>query len=124
MSRWVLSVVLRMKRMLPEVICSAGALVVVTPADIGLYQFRGRFRQFQNAELSSNIGSRKTGACMKRRDFMMGLGAAASSYLPYAVHAEQPGGVYRLSVFSAAQKSAPHIAAFFDELQKLGFVDG
>lgn len=61
---------------------------------------------------------------MKRRDFMVGLGAAAGSFLPYAIHAEQPSRVYRLGVLSASQRSAPHIAAFFDELQKLGFVDG
>lgn len=61
---------------------------------------------------------------MKRRDFMVGLGAAAGSFLPYAIQAEQPGRVYRLGVLSASQKSAPHIAAFFDELRRLGFVDG
>lgn len=61
---------------------------------------------------------------MKRRDFMLGLGAAACSFLPYSIQAEQPGRVYRLGVLSASPRSAPHIAAFFDELQRLDFVDG
>lgn len=61
---------------------------------------------------------------MRRRDFMVGLGAAAGSFLPYAIQAEQSSRVYRLGVLSAAQRPAPHIAAIFDELQRSGFVEG
>jgi putative ABC transport system substrate-binding protein len=62
---------------------------------------------------------------MKRRDFVVGLGAAAgNSLLPHAVHAEQTGRIYRLGFLSGGQRSAPHIIAFFDELQTSGFVDG
>jgi hypothetical protein len=62
---------------------------------------------------------------MKRRDFVLGLGAAAAcSSLPHAIHAEQTGRIYRLGLLVGGQRSAPHIAAFFDELQTLGFVNG
>jgi hypothetical protein len=62
---------------------------------------------------------------MKRRDFVVGLGAAAAgSFLPRAIHAEQTGRTYRLAVLVGGQRSASHIAAFFDELQTSGFVDG
>jgi putative tryptophan/tyrosine transport system substrate-binding protein len=62
---------------------------------------------------------------MKRRDFVVGLGAvAAGSPLPHAIHAEQTGRVYRLGVLVASQRSASLVAAFLDELQRFGFVDG
>jgi hypothetical protein len=62
---------------------------------------------------------------MKRRDFVIGLGAAAAgSVLSNAVHAEQTSRMYRLGVLVGGQRPSSHIAAFFDELQMLGFVDG
>jgi ABC-type uncharacterized transport system substrate-binding protein len=96
-------------------------------AVIAHVQFRGEvnLRLFRNGELKNNVGSEKIGASMKRRDFVLGLGgAAAASSLPHAVHAEQTARIYRLGVLVAGQKSASHVAAFLDELQTSGFIDG
>jgi putative ABC transport system substrate-binding protein len=61
---------------------------------------------------------------MKRRDFVVCLGAAAGSFLSNTIRAEQTSRMYRLGVLVGGQKPSSHIVAFFDELQMLGFVDG
>jgi putative ABC transport system substrate-binding protein len=60
---------------------------------------------------------------MKRRDFMVGLGAAAA-LAPNIVQAQEPGRTYRLGTLFGSQRSAAYVAAFFDELRVLGFVEG
>ena len=67
----------------------------------------------------------KRGAGMKRRGFIVGLGAAAAgAVVPSATRAQEAGRVYRVAALFASQKSTPHIATFFDELRVLGFVEG
>jgi ABC-type uncharacterized transport system substrate-binding protein len=62
---------------------------------------------------------------MKRRDFMVGLGAAAAGNLaPSIIRAQEQGRIYRLAAVFGSPKAAPFIAAFFDELRALGFMDG
>lgn len=38
--------------------------------------------------------------------------------------AQEPGRIYRLGVMTGSGRAAPRIAAFFDELKGLGFVEG
>jgi putative tryptophan/tyrosine transport system substrate-binding protein len=57
---------------------------------------------------------------MRRRDFILG---AALAWSP-AVRAQEPGRTYRLGIITGAARSAPRMAAFFDELKTLGFVEG
>ena len=59
---------------------------------------------------------------MRRRDFIV-LGGAALAW-PLAARAQEPGRIYRLGVMTGAARAAPRIAAFFDELKVLGFVEG
>jgi len=62
---------------------------------------------------------------MKRREFVVGLGAAAvGSLAPRSVHAQEAGRTYRLAAVFGSPKAAPFIVAFFDELRALGFMDG
>jgi putative ABC transport system substrate-binding protein len=59
---------------------------------------------------------------MRRREFLSVLGGAAA--WPLALRAQEAGRIYRLGVIIPSPKTAPRIAAFFDELQVLGFVEG
>jgi putative ABC transport system substrate-binding protein len=59
---------------------------------------------------------------MRRRAFIVLLGGAA--VWPLAARAQQPGRVYRLGMLTGAARTSPRIAAFFDELKALGFVEG
>ena len=59
---------------------------------------------------------------MKRREFIMLLGGAAAAW-PLAARAQDAGRMRRLGVFSANPREAPHLAAFFDELTRLGFAE-
>ncbi|WP_426615370.1 ABC transporter substrate-binding protein [Bradyrhizobium sp. McL0616] len=59
---------------------------------------------------------------MKRREFIAGLGAAAT--LPRASHAQQPAGrVYRTGYLSLAsrEQTLHYVAAFEDGLRRLGY---
>jgi hypothetical protein len=60
---------------------------------------------------------------MQRREFMMFVGGAAA-VLPHATHAQQAARIYRLGVMNASKIGVSRIAAFFDELRLLGFVEG
>jgi putative tryptophan/tyrosine transport system substrate-binding protein len=58
---------------------------------------------------------------MQRREFLGVLGGAAVTW-PHAIHAQEPGRVYRLGILIPATRAS--IAAFFDELRINGFVEG
>jgi putative tryptophan/tyrosine transport system substrate-binding protein len=59
---------------------------------------------------------------VNRRAFITLLGGAAA--WPVATHAQEPGRIYRLGVVHASPRDAPHHVAFFDELRRLGFIEG
>jgi putative ABC transport system substrate-binding protein len=58
---------------------------------------------------------------MRRREFIAGLGAAA---WPLAAGAQQPGRTYRIGGLSIQPRSARHWVALFEELRRVGFVEG
>ena len=60
---------------------------------------------------------------MKRRAFITLLGGAAAG-CPLAATAQEPGRTYRLGGLTPSPRDGPHYAALFDELQRLGFVEG
>ena len=64
---------------------------------------------------------------MKRRDFIAGLGGAAATW-PLVARAQQPGGVRPIGVQIGQAESdlqgRAFVAAFRDELRKLGWIDG
>ena len=60
---------------------------------------------------------------MKRREFITLLGGAAAA-LPLAARAQEPGRTYRLGSLHLSQRDAPHHVAFFQELRRLGFIEG
>ena len=60
---------------------------------------------------------------MKRREFI-GLLCGAAAAWSRAARAQEPGRIYRLGGVHASPRDAPHHVAFFDELRRLGFIDG
>jgi putative ABC transport system substrate-binding protein len=61
-------------------------------------------------------------AKMKRRDFITLLGGATA--WPLAARAQEAGRIYGLGVLTLTPASAPWWVAFFDELQRAGFIEG
>ena len=59
---------------------------------------------------------------MKRRKFISLLGSAAA--WPLAARAQAPAHVYRLGVMVGQARDSAMVAAFFDELRVLGFIEG
>ena len=59
---------------------------------------------------------------MKRRAFIKLIGGAAA--WPLAARAQQPAHVYRLGVMVGQARDSAMVAAFFDELRVLGFIEG
>jgi putative ABC transport system substrate-binding protein len=59
---------------------------------------------------------------MRRRKFITVLGGAAA--WPLAARAQQAGRTYRLGCLLPLTRDAPTNAAFFDELQRRGFIEG
>ena len=59
---------------------------------------------------------------MRRREFITLLSGAAA--WPVAARAQQPGRIYRLGILTGLKRDSPVIIAFFEELGRLGFVEG
>ena len=60
---------------------------------------------------------------MRRREFITLLGGAAAAW-PLAAHAQQAGRTYRLGVLHNQGPQSPQLTSFYDELRRLGFVEG
>jgi len=58
---------------------------------------------------------------MRRREFITLLSSAAAAW-PLSTLAQ--GRTFRLGSLHQSPRDAPHHVAFFDELQRLGFVEG
>ena len=59
---------------------------------------------------------------LKRREFITLLGAAAA--WPLVARAQELGRIYRLGCLLASPRDAPHYLALFNELGRLGFIEG
>jgi putative tryptophan/tyrosine transport system substrate-binding protein len=62
-------------------------------------------------------------ACIRRRAFITLLGGAAVGW-PLAASGQEFGRIYRVGALIVSPRDAPHHVAFFDELRRLGFIDG
>jgi putative ABC transport system substrate-binding protein len=58
-----------------------------------------------------------------RRAFITLLGGAAAAW-PLAARGQEAGRIYRVGGLHASPRDAAHHIAFFDELRRLGFIDG
>jgi putative ABC transport system substrate-binding protein len=59
---------------------------------------------------------------VKRRQFITLLGGAVTS--PLAARAQQTGRIYRLGILHNQGPQAPQFPPFYDELRRLGFIEG
>jgi putative ABC transport system substrate-binding protein len=59
---------------------------------------------------------------MRRREFIALMGASAT--LPFAAMAQEPGRSYRIGGLSSGPLNSPVHVAMFDELRRLGFIEG
>jgi putative tryptophan/tyrosine transport system substrate-binding protein len=60
---------------------------------------------------------------VKRRDFITLVGGAAVVW-PLAARAQEAGRTYRIGCLSVSPRNAPLALAMFDELRRLGFIEG
>jgi ABC-type uncharacterized transport system substrate-binding protein len=61
---------------------------------------------------------------MRRREFVNLLGGAVVVVAPLAAWAQEFKRTYRIGVITRSPRMAKNYVAFFDELQRLGFVEG
>ncbi len=60
---------------------------------------------------------------MRRRDFItLSVGAAVS--WPLVALAQEAGRTYRIGFLTVSPRNAPYIVAMFDELRRLGLIEG
>jgi putative tryptophan/tyrosine transport system substrate-binding protein len=59
---------------------------------------------------------------VNRREFITLLGGAAA--WPALARGQEAGRIYRLGCLFASPRDAPHYVALFDELRRLGFIEG
>jgi putative tryptophan/tyrosine transport system substrate-binding protein len=59
---------------------------------------------------------------MRRRDFILGGGATIG--WPLAAQAQEAGRTYRLGGLSVGPREAPYFVAMFENLRRLGFIEG
>jgi putative tryptophan/tyrosine transport system substrate-binding protein len=60
---------------------------------------------------------------VRRRDFIRLVGGAAVAR-PLAALAQEPGRTYRLGGLSAGPRDAPYFVAMFENLRRVGFIEG
>jgi len=61
---------------------------------------------------------------MRRREFITLLGGTATLLGILAASAQEAGRTYRIGVLALQPRSAPHYVAVFDELRRVGFIEG
>ena len=59
---------------------------------------------------------------MKRRELIALMGASVA--WPFAALAQEPGRTYRIGCLTSSARNSPPNAAMFDELRRLGFIEG
>jgi putative ABC transport system substrate-binding protein len=59
---------------------------------------------------------------MRRREFIAHMGASVA--WPFAAMAQEPGRTYRLGFMELVPRDSPVNVHFFDELRRLGFIEG
>jgi len=60
---------------------------------------------------------------MRRREFFTLLGSAAVAW-PLPASAQEAGRTYRIGTLSQSSRHAPQHVAFFEELRRVGFIEG
>jgi ABC-type uncharacterized transport system substrate-binding protein len=60
---------------------------------------------------------------MRRREFITLIGGAVA-LVPLTGRTQEVGRSYRIGGLSPSPRDAPHYVAFFDELRRLGFIEG
>ena len=60
---------------------------------------------------------------MRRRELLAMMGGSLASW-PLFARAQEPGRVYRIGCLFPSPRNAPQNVAFFDELRRLGFIEG
>jgi len=59
---------------------------------------------------------------MRRREFIALMGASVT--WPVCALAQKPGRTYRIGGISGVPRNSPALIAVFDELRRLGFIEG
>jgi putative ABC transport system substrate-binding protein len=60
---------------------------------------------------------------MRRREFITLIGGVAAAW-PLAARAQEVGRTYRIGGLSVSPRNAPYLVVMFDELRRLGFIEG
>src|SRR3954447_4415397 len=88
------------------------------------YRYSCRWREHTRATISGRKMTPKAAeeAGVRRRDFIAFV--VASTAWPTRARAQEPGRIYRVGGLSPSPRDSPHYVAFFDEVQRLGFIEG